>query len=180
MSLVIDASLTVAWYFPDEGSEATDVLLRRVARSGVVVPVHWRAEVANAFHMAVRRKRIDAACPDQSLADLACFDIATDHDSNAHMWGATVALAERHGLTVYDAAYLELARHRWRRWTRRWRGRRRRMGWRLLGWADLARRASLQRRDTSETCERKKGKAARWTFRRKALLNAPSGGSDGS
>ena len=114
MSLALDCSLTVAWYFPDEGTETTDILLRRIARSGAIVPVHWRTEVANAFHMAVRRKRIDAAYRDQSLADLACFDIATDHDSNAHSWGATVALAERYSLTVYDAAHLELAQ--WRAW----------------------------------------------------------------
>lgn len=112
MSLVIDSSLTLAWYFPDEGTEATDSLLRRVAQSGAVAPVHWPAEVANGFQMAVRRKRIDAAYRDTSLAELGHFGIAIDSDTNAHIWGATVQLADRYQLTVYDAAYLELAQRR--------------------------------------------------------------------
>ena len=59
MSLVIGASLTMAWYFEDESTPATDALLDRVADSGAVVPGLWRLEVANAFQTAIRRQRID-------------------------------------------------------------------------------------------------------------------------
>lgn len=112
MSMVIDSSLTLAWYFPDEGNEATDELLERVSRSGAVVPGHWLLEVANAFQSAIRRKQVDAAYRDSSLAELSYFDIATDLDTNAHILGATVQLADLHELTIYDAAYLELAQRR--------------------------------------------------------------------
>jgi predicted nucleic acid-binding protein len=47
--LVIDASLAMAWYFADEGTEATEALLDRVTRGGAVVPSHWKLEVANAL-----------------------------------------------------------------------------------------------------------------------------------
>ena len=109
---MIDSSLTPAWYFPDEGTEATDTLLRRVAQFGAVAPVHWPVEVANGFQMAVRRKRIDTAYRDTALAERAHFAIAIGGDTNAHIWGAAVQLADRYQLTVYDAAYLELAQRR--------------------------------------------------------------------
>ena len=55
MSLVIDAPLTLAWYFEDESTPATDALLDRVADTGALVPSLWRLEVANAFQTAIRR-----------------------------------------------------------------------------------------------------------------------------
>jgi predicted nucleic acid-binding protein len=112
VSLVIDSSLTLAWYFPDEGNDETDELLRRVGREGAVVPGHWRAEVANGFQSAVRRQRIDAAYRDSSLVKLAQLPITVDPETNAHAWGATVRLADLHRLTIYDAIYLELAQRR--------------------------------------------------------------------
>ncbi|HLJ64220.1 MAG TPA: type II toxin-antitoxin system VapC family toxin, partial [Stellaceae bacterium] len=70
MSVVIDASLTMTWYFSEESTPITDALLNRVAERGAVVPGLWRLEVANAFQSALRRKRITATYRDQSLADL--------------------------------------------------------------------------------------------------------------
>ena len=55
--------------------------------SGAVVPGHRLLEVANAFQSAIRRKRVDAAYRDSSLAELSYFDIATDLDTNAHISG---------------------------------------------------------------------------------------------
>lgn len=109
MTLVIDASLTMAWYFEDESTPATDELLDRVADAGAIVPTLWRLEVANAFQMAMRRQRIDAIYRDASLAELALMPITIDADTNDYAWSATLRLAERFSLTMYDAAYLELA-----------------------------------------------------------------------
>jgi predicted nucleic acid-binding protein len=74
-----------------------------------MVPAHWRLEVASAFHAAVRRQRIDAVYRDASLAELTLMPITIDGDTNTYAWSATLRLAERFSLTVYDAAYLELA-----------------------------------------------------------------------
>ena len=109
MSLVIDSSLTLAWYFPDEGTDETDRLLRRVAVEGAVVPELWRAEVANGFQSAIRRRRIDAGYRDSSLVELAKLPIDVDPDTNTHVWGATVRLADLYRLTIYDAIHLEFA-----------------------------------------------------------------------
>lgn len=81
----------------------------RVVASSAWVPGLWRLEVANALTMGVRSKRITAEFRQQSLADLALLDIATDVDTDAMAWTRTVRLADQHRLTVYDAAYLELA-----------------------------------------------------------------------
>ncbi len=112
MSLVIDASLTLTWYFEDEATPATEDLLDRVARTGAVAPPLWRFEVANGFQSAIRRKRIDAAYRDASIADLARLPIAVDPETDAHVWTTTLQLSDRHGLTIYDACYLELAQRR--------------------------------------------------------------------
>jgi len=109
VSLVLDSSIMLAWFFEDERSERADGVMRQVASKGAVVPSLWRLEIANAFQSAVRRKRISAAFRDASIADLRSFPIAVDSETDRHAWGATLALADRSRLTLYDAAYLELA-----------------------------------------------------------------------
>lgn len=112
MTIVIDASLALAWYFEDESTRETEELLDRVSDTGAVVPAHWRLELANALQMAIRRQRIDTVYRDNSLAELAVMPITIDGDTNSYAWSTTLRLAERFSLTLYDAAYLELARRR--------------------------------------------------------------------
>ncbi|HTV34220.1 MAG TPA: type II toxin-antitoxin system VapC family toxin [Methylocella sp.] len=112
MSLVIDAALTLTWYFEDEATPATDELLDTVARNGAVVPPLWRLEVANGFQSSIRRKRIDVAYRDASLADLGQLPIVIDGDTDAHIWTTALWLSDRYRLTIYDACYLELAQRR--------------------------------------------------------------------
>jgi len=112
MSVVIDASLTIAWYFDDETTAATDSILDRVSEAGAVVPTLWRLEVANAFQTALRRQRVTALYRDQSLAELSRMPITIDPETETCAWSTTLRLAERFALTLYDAAYLELAQRR--------------------------------------------------------------------
>jgi predicted nucleic acid-binding protein len=112
VSLVLDASLALAWYFQDEATPETDTILDRVAETGAIVPALWRLELANGLQVAVRRGRITAAYRDPSLADLTQMQIETDLETDLHAWSATLRLAEKHQLTLYDAAYLELAQRR--------------------------------------------------------------------
>jgi predicted nucleic acid-binding protein len=112
MSLVIDSSATLAWVYPEEATEAIGQVFDRVIESGAWVPSLWWLEVANVLEMGVRRRRHDAAFRDASLSDLALLPIKQDPDTHAQAWGATLELAARHRLTLYDAAYLELALRR--------------------------------------------------------------------
>lgn len=109
MSLVLDASVTLAWTFTDERNAAADVVLDRVLAEGATVPSLWKLEVANALRSAVRRGRCDEAFVDRTLADLEELTIALDGETDARAWTDTRRLSREEGLTLYDAAYLELA-----------------------------------------------------------------------
>jgi len=112
VSLVIDSSATLSWVYSQETTEAIAEVLALMRDKGAWVPALWRLEVANVLQMNVRRGRHDAAFRDTALADLAVLPISIDADTDRQAWGATLRLAERHRLTLYDAAYLELAQRR--------------------------------------------------------------------
>jgi predicted nucleic acid-binding protein len=110
--MVLDTSATLAWVYADETSSPILQVFERVLESGAWVPGLWRLEIANVLEIGVRRKRHNAGFKDATLSDLSLLPISLDPHTNDHAWGATVQLAARHGLTVYDAAYLELALRR--------------------------------------------------------------------
>jgi predicted nucleic acid-binding protein len=112
VSLVLDSSATLAWIYDEETTEAIRALFDRVADEGAMVPALWRLEVANSLTVAIRRHRIDAEFRRAALADLALLDISTDQHTDGQAWSGTLHLADRYRLTVYDAAYLELAQRR--------------------------------------------------------------------
>jgi predicted nucleic acid-binding protein len=112
MSLVLDSSATLAWVYCEEVTAPIRHVLELVTTGGAWVPAIWRLEVANILENGVRRRRTDAAFRDATLADLALLPIHLDPETDRQAWGATLLLAERYGLTLYDAAYLELALRR--------------------------------------------------------------------
>jgi len=109
MSLVLDSSVTLAWLYSDELTPAIQQVFDRVTASRAWVPSLWKLEVANSLQMAVRRKRVNVDFRDASLADLAQLKIGIDPDTDTFAWSSTLRLAEQFQLTMYDAAYLELA-----------------------------------------------------------------------
>jgi predicted nucleic acid-binding protein len=112
VSVVVDSSAVLAWVYPGETTAAIGEVFKLVAERGAWVPALWRLEVANVLEMGVRRGRHDAAFRDATLADLALLPIRVDSETDRQAWSAALRLAERHKLTVYDAAYLELAQRR--------------------------------------------------------------------
>ena len=112
MSLVINAALTMTWYFEDEATVRADEILCRLSDLGAWVPSTWRLEVANAFTFALKRGCIDAVCRDASLNELSLLPITIDVETNTYARSTTLRIAERFSLTTYKAAYLELAQRR--------------------------------------------------------------------
>jgi predicted nucleic acid-binding protein len=112
VSFVLDSSVTLAWVYSDETTEAIREVFVYLNERGAWVPGLWRLEVANILEMGVRRGRHNGAFRDATLADLALLPIRLDPETDRQAWSATVRLAERRKLTVYDAAYLELAQRR--------------------------------------------------------------------
>ena len=112
MSLVLDSSVTLAWIYADETTEAIRGVFEHLAEHGAWVPSLWRLEVGNVLQMGVRRGRHNGEFRDATVEDLASLPISVDDETGDHAWGQTLRLAERHLLTLYDAAYLELALRR--------------------------------------------------------------------
>jgi len=107
---IADSSVGVAWAVHSQASEATDELLDSVAAgSPLVVPTLWPFEVANSLLVLLRRKKILAEDREQALGALARLPLVVDDEGPRLAWGRISQLAAAHGLSVYDAVYLELA-----------------------------------------------------------------------
>ncbi len=111
--LVIDASMALSWLLPDEASgDSTSVQAELSNAEGVWVAAHWKPEIANSLCMAERRKRLNAAGVAQAVSLFSQLPVLVDPETNEHAGAETLSLARQHTLSVYDAAYLELALRR--------------------------------------------------------------------
>jgi predicted nucleic acid-binding protein len=112
MSLVLDGSAVLAWIYPDEQGDLADRIFEQVIALGAWVPSLWRLEVANGLRTGLRRGRINITDRNAALADMSVLRITVDLETDQHAWRTTLQLSDRFDLTVYDAAYLELAQRR--------------------------------------------------------------------
>jgi predicted nucleic acid-binding protein len=107
-ALVIDASIASAWCFPDEQTNYTKAVLQAVSSSSVdaVAPRLWAYEIRNSVLMALRRGRIGKPDSEQFLTSLNHLNVRLSEPAS---YDDVFYLALKHGLTVYDAAYLNVA-----------------------------------------------------------------------
>jgi len=110
--LVVDASVALAWCFRDEATEATDDIVVRVRGEGGIVPSHWMLEVVNALLVAERRGRIAASGISSHIGTIEALAVDVDLETDRRAGHESLALARAERLTLYDAAYLELAMRR--------------------------------------------------------------------
>jgi len=105
MPFVLDASIVLDWAL-EEHRAAAETARRRLTGDTALVPGLWWFEVRNGLVIAERRRRTSADISTSFLRQLAGFPVVI-----AQLPGETglLSLARRHNLTVYDAAYLELA-----------------------------------------------------------------------
>src|SRR5215831_6604401 len=106
MPLVLDASVASSWAFSDENQPHADLVLSRMHSDEAVVPALWWFEIRNTLIVNERRKRISKADTTQFLERLSRLSIRLDRIPNE---AEVLRLARTHRLSVYDAAYLELA-----------------------------------------------------------------------
>ena len=109
-AFVVDASVSAAWLVPDEATPVTEAVLRATATHDLWVPALWLLEVGNLLLRAQRRRRITGAKRLELVAAASALRIRVDRESVSLI--AIDALAARHQLSAYDAAYLELALRR--------------------------------------------------------------------
>lgn len=112
-ALVIDGSTALGFLMPDEQAPAARRALEALEDgTPAFVPAHWPLEVANGLLAVERRKRATHAVVAEALQVVLSLPIEIDPDTAAHVAGGTAGLARRYGLSIYDAAYLELAMRR--------------------------------------------------------------------
>lgn len=105
--------MAVAWVHPDEASRKTEAMLDATAEGvSVEVPALWLHEVANVLTILSRRRKIRDDELHAALALVGELPLTVDHDASTVAFTTLVDLARKHDLTVYDAAYLELAARR--------------------------------------------------------------------
>ncbi len=110
MNFVLDSSFALTWVFADEATPETDAALDSLGHGAeAVVPALWRWEVGNVLLLSERRKRITQAESHQHMTLLATLPIEKDDVSLDEAWTATYLLARKYNISLYDAAYLELA-----------------------------------------------------------------------
>lgn len=107
--MVVDCSVALAWYLPDEQSVTADIVLDKVIQEGCFVPFLFKLEFANSMTMAVRRSRISAVARETAFSALNDLQLVADAHGAELVWTHFTGLADRNRLTLYDAAYLELA-----------------------------------------------------------------------
>lgn len=108
-AFVLDCSLTVAWFFQDETDRYAQAVEDSLPTVRAIVPSLWPLEVANALLAGERRKRATEAKVTTFLGLLTALPISVDDQTASRAWPASLHLARTHRLSVYDAAYLELA-----------------------------------------------------------------------
>ena len=111
-AFILDASITLAWFFEDETDAYAEAVEDSLVSAVAFVPSLWHLEVANALIAGERQKRTTEAKVTHFLTLLSRLPITVDEETPARTWDDTLALARAHGLSTYDAAYLELALRR--------------------------------------------------------------------
>jgi predicted nucleic acid-binding protein len=106
MAFVLDASITACWAFQDEDHPDARLAFHQMRSEEAVVPCLWWFEVRNTLVVNERRRRIAESGTAAFLLSLSRLRIRIDRAPDE---GAVLRLARTHRLSVYDAAYLELA-----------------------------------------------------------------------
>ncbi len=111
-SLVLDASVALAWCFADEATRAAWQVLERLDAESAVSPTLLPLEIANVLALAERRRRITPSRVVEFVQMIDTLAIEIDGQTSTRALHDVLSLARGEALTAYDASYLELAMRR--------------------------------------------------------------------
>jgi predicted nucleic acid-binding protein len=107
---VLDASVVLTWCFHDESDALAQHVANRFKQGDTATaPSFWPHEVLNALLVGETRKRISTELVRSFLDDLAALPVILEQFSSRLIFDRIQRLSREHGLTAYDAAYLDLA-----------------------------------------------------------------------
>ena len=113
MAYVVDPSVALAWLLPDETNARANAFRAAIENGADAwVPAHWWVEMGNGLLMAERRGRIAPEQVAQALSLVNALPLKQDEETAKQIAVRTFTLARKYSLTIYDAAYLELAQRR--------------------------------------------------------------------
>jgi predicted nucleic acid-binding protein len=107
LSLVIDASIVAAWFLDEKPDPRVEIAFDTVARVETLAPSLFYYEIRNVLLVSELRNRITEVMSAAFLRDLRLLPIRLEPAGDEAM---LMTLARKRKLTVYDAAYLELAK----------------------------------------------------------------------
>jgi predicted nucleic acid-binding protein len=112
-AFVADASVAVGWIHPAQATGETAAMLAAMEEGAALeVPALWPLEVANALTVLVRRRKLAEDDRETGLRWLRRLPIRIDYEMASLAFSKLAELASTHDVSVYDAAYLELAERR--------------------------------------------------------------------
>lgn len=109
MRLIVDASVAVSWCAVQQADASTWAAVAAVTERGGLAPPHFFLDVAAALRGLEQRGRLRAERLERFLSDLLTFPVLIDDAAGRDRLPDSLLLSRRHALTMYDAAYLELA-----------------------------------------------------------------------
>ncbi len=110
MTWVVDACAASSLFLPDEdGSVLRSILVGIEEGDRILVPALWWYEMTNVLVGSIRRGRLEEAAAFHALEMLRRLNPSRDARPLEESAPAAFVLARAHGLSSYDAAYLELA-----------------------------------------------------------------------
>jgi len=107
--IVIDASVALAWCFPDEANEYADTVLLAVESQSIIVPAIWAVEITNALVVGERRKRIRQPEVRRFVELMNGLSVVEDRQPFSDTVSNVLPLSREYDLSAYDAAYLDVA-----------------------------------------------------------------------
>ena len=106
---VMDNSVVMSWCFQEEGGSYTEAVLESLEGGEAYVLAVWPLEVGDVLLAEERKKRLSEASVIRFLTLVAGLSIMVEQESPERMLKEIVSLARQHGLSTYDASYLDLA-----------------------------------------------------------------------
>ena len=106
---VLDCSLTMSWFFPDEITEYSESIMDALLNGEAVVPHIWFYEVTNTLQVGERKKRLQRSESIGILERLQQLSIILDNTKTNTIMPELLSLAGKYKLSAYDAAYIELS-----------------------------------------------------------------------
>lgn len=109
--IVVDASVVVAWLLGEKSGSSANYLFDAIPDNEAIAPSHWPLEIGNALYAPAKAGKLSPDDFQVIMDDLDHLNIRVQPPIHADEIGPLVQFAVAHGLTTYDAAYVQLALH---------------------------------------------------------------------